>query len=86
MHTAQAKVKKSKANFYRKLRHLPLAISPSITESLIFEMMTPVVCVMGSEVYGVTLHLILPNITCTSCFLSQLQPYTLMESTLCVLK
>lgn len=39
MHTAQAKVKKK-----IKGRHLPLAISPSITESLIFEMMTPVVC------------------------------------------
>lgn len=44
MHTAQAKVKKkiSKANFYHILRHLALVIS--ITESLVFEMMTPVVC------------------------------------------
>ena len=47
MHTAQAKAKKkekSKANFYHILRHSALLISPSIRESLIFEMMAPVVC------------------------------------------
>lgn len=45
MHTAQAKVKKkkkSKANFYHILRHSALVMSPSIIESLIFEMVTPV--------------------------------------------